>query len=154
MKRISMRTLVIYAFAGLSGFTLLYTSQNVQQAENNLAQIDAAIQQEEEAIRVLNAEWAYLNSPARLETLASEYLKMSSPKPEQMVSSSSSLPEHAPPSDTEIILQEVSQEVPSQPQPPAASEIPPAIVPARKPAAPPQENFDQLLDKLQKEGAQ
>ena len=110
MKKIKLRTIFIFTLAGLSGFMLLYTSQNVQQAERKLSNIRNSIAQEQEAIRVLNAEWAYLNSPARLETLASDYLKMKAPTAEQLIPTPSALPNQLIEEETNSLLQPVSQQ--------------------------------------------
>lgn len=110
MKRIRLRTIVIFSLAVLSGALLLYTSQNVQQAEHQLRQIQSSIAQEEEAIRVLNAEWAYLNSPERLEELAAEYLRLAPAAPGQIVPESSALPDAAVPAEGEKLLRNVSQQ--------------------------------------------
>lgn len=62
-----------------AGALLFWTSQNVQQAEVRLAAVEKAVRGERQSIRVLNAEWAYLNRPDRLEDLAIEYLGLSTP---------------------------------------------------------------------------
>lgn len=110
MKKIKLRTVFIFMLAALSGGMLLYTSQNVQQAERELSRIKISIAQEQESIRVLNAEWAYLNSPARLETLASDYLKMKAPLPAQFAPTPSVLPDHLIEDQTNALLQPVSQQ--------------------------------------------
>ena len=85
MKAFSLKIFVIYALASLSGIALLYTSQKVQQAEGRLGDIKRAVEEEQEAIRVLRAEWAYLNSPARLELLAEEFLAIEPNDPARMM---------------------------------------------------------------------
>ena len=110
MKRIRLRTIVIFSLAGLSGGLLLYTSQNVQQAEHQLHQIQSSIAQEEEAIRVLNAEWAYLNSPERLEELAAEYLRLVPAAPGQIVPEPSALPDTSAPVEGKKLLRNISQQ--------------------------------------------
>lgn len=153
MKRVRLRSVVIFTLAGLSGGLLLYTSQNVQQAERKLAGVENAIRQEEDSIRVLKAEWAYLNSPARLETLAAEYLDMKAPTPGQLVLSPSALPAPEIPTTGQELLHNVAQEAPPKPQvaPPLAAEpdSPPAL-PARKPAQA-QKSFNQLIEQIRKE---
>jgi len=78
------RTLAVMALAGLSGGLLLYTSQKVQQAEDRLSDLRAELAMQEEAIDVLEAEWAYLNNPQRLEDLATKYLDLKPPNPESL----------------------------------------------------------------------
>lgn len=84
MKLLKPKTFVVFALAGLAGAVLLHTSQNVQHAEERLAGIEREVQKEEEKIRMLRAEWASLNSPARLERLADEFLDLVPPASDQM----------------------------------------------------------------------
>ncbi len=84
MKKFSLKNFVIFALAGLSGAALLHTSQNVQHAEEVLAKMQRELAHEEEAMRVLRAEWAYLNRPERLERLAEEFLELVPPAPDKM----------------------------------------------------------------------
>ena len=63
-------TTVIWAllaiFAGVSVFVVKH---QVRALEGNLQRLERAIVAEQEAIHVLNAEWSYLNQPARLDGL-------------------------------------------------------------------------------------
>lgn len=61
-----------------AGALLFWTSQSVQQSENRLRELRQAVMSEQQAIRVLRAEWDYLNRPDRLEFLAAEHLGLSS----------------------------------------------------------------------------
>lgn len=79
MKKINLRLVAVFLFAGLGGAALLYISQNVQKAEDHLAHIRSSMQQERDHIRVLEAEWSYLNSPQNLEVLTEEYLDLAPP---------------------------------------------------------------------------
>ncbi|MEM6812455.1 MAG: hypothetical protein AAF549_08310 [Pseudomonadota bacterium] len=54
---------------------LFWTSQSVQTSEKKLRELQNAVFNEKEYIRVLTSEWDYLNRPERLEYLAQEYLK-------------------------------------------------------------------------------
>ena len=63
--------LVIAAAAGL--FRLKH---EVQQLEAELISLDRTLIEEREAIRVLHAEWSYLNRPERLLKLSDRYLKL------------------------------------------------------------------------------
>jgi hypothetical protein len=56
----------------LSGALLFWASQAVQRAEDNLYELSLKVSGEEESLRVLSAEWDYLNRPERLEKLVSE----------------------------------------------------------------------------------
>lgn len=66
---LSMVVLVLGAF-------LFIVSQGVQNKERQLHILEVSIKQEKQRLRVLNAEWAYLNNPARLEKLVHSYLDM------------------------------------------------------------------------------
>lgn len=73
LKRV---TFVVFVLAFVVGVMLFRTSQDVRKSESQLRQLTAAIEQEKEAIRVLEAEWHYLNRPENLQAQAEEYLKM------------------------------------------------------------------------------
>lgn len=53
--------------------------------ERELAQLKADIAKEGEAIRVLKAEWGYLNQPERLQALARKHLALAPTNPNQIV---------------------------------------------------------------------
>ncbi len=69
-------TMFWIVLAALSGSALFYTSQQVTGGRDQLARIEKNIGQEEESLRVLQAEWSYLNQPERLEKLAQQYLDL------------------------------------------------------------------------------
>lgn len=151
MKKIRGRTLTVFAVAALSGGLLLYMSQKVQQAEQELARLEASYHHEQETIRVLNAEWAYLNSPARLEALARDYLNLQMPAAGQMSSQLSGLP--APvyvPVPQKKLFHNIAQgtDEPSYEQN-SVVRVPP---PERKPNST-KGNFSTLLNRLGKGGA-
>ena len=62
-------------FVLVSGAMLMITSQIVQSLEEQKNHLSRMIAHEKESIRFLETEWAYLNSPAHLENLASDYIK-------------------------------------------------------------------------------
>lgn len=66
----------------VGGF-LFQTTQRVNDGRQRLAVLNANIQEEEESLRVLQAEWSYLNQPDRLEKLSREYLQLSPMKGQQ-----------------------------------------------------------------------
>ena len=74
---------IILAIA-VSG-ALFRVSYRTQHLERHLAAVNKQIGQEDEAIRVLQAEWSYLNDPSRLESLAQKHLAMGPTKPSQIV---------------------------------------------------------------------
>mgnify|MGYP006272464951 FL=1 len=53
----------------ISGALLMITSQLVQNLETRKQELRAQIEREEETIRFLESEWAYLNRPDRLQNL-------------------------------------------------------------------------------------
>lgn len=165
MKKLNLKTLAIYGLAVLSGIVLLYTSQSVQKAEDRLAAIQSSAQTETEAIRVLKAEWAYLNSPERLEALAKEFLALKPADPSRIIPETALLPNSPVPIEqpAEPLYQEVSQPALNEPTPPDMS-----ITPQKKPASTTprtipmragsgrttkEKSFDHLINELEGEGA-
>lgn len=69
-------TLLWLCLAVFCGAVLFNTSQKVTDGRERLAQLQGDVQSEEESIRVLQAEWSYLNQPERLEKLAKQYLDL------------------------------------------------------------------------------
>jgi len=67
-------TVMWFILAAITGTALFHTSQTVQAKRKELYQLNKQIKSEEEAYRVLAAEWSHLNRPERLELLAAEYL--------------------------------------------------------------------------------
>jgi hypothetical protein len=63
--------LALIAFGGL--FYMKYT---VEEKEHQLAAMKANYLADQKALRVLKAEWAYLNSPDYLQTMADKYLML------------------------------------------------------------------------------
>ncbi len=61
------------AFAGVSLFS---TSYRVQSLKDEKIALERQIVTEHDGIQVLKAEWSFLNDPARLEQLASNYLAL------------------------------------------------------------------------------
>jgi hypothetical protein len=119
MKRIRLRTVAVFSLAVLTGGLLLRTSQSVQKAEEKLDQLKISVQQEQDSIRLLDAEWAYLNNPERLEKLSRQYLDLMPPQPAAMISEPAEIPAKldAAPSSTPLSPQPVSL----QSQPPKKS---------------------------------
>lgn len=97
MKKRRLRHIAVFALAGLSGGLLLQTSQDVQRAEEEMAAIRLGVESEQESMRVLHAEWDYLNNPERLEALAARYLDLVPPTDATVVSTPASLPEAVSP---------------------------------------------------------
>ncbi len=64
------------ALAVLCAGALFWTSQSVQRAEFQLSNAAQSNEAEKETLRVLSAEWDYLNRPERLEALTLNNLDM------------------------------------------------------------------------------
>lgn len=69
--------------AALCGVALFRTSQQALDARQTISELARELRKEENAIRVLEAEWVYLNQPQRLEKLAAQHLKLSPLRGEQ-----------------------------------------------------------------------
>lgn len=91
IMRLSTLSALILAIG--SGTLLFRVSQYVQDKEKELASIKREIAREEESIRVLKAEWVYLNQPERLEKLAAEHLDLQPPQIEQLKYQGEEIPE-------------------------------------------------------------
>lgn len=78
-------TFLWMTLAAVCGVMLFHTSQKVNDGRTTLAGIEIAIQKEKETLRVLQAEWSYLNQPERLDKLARQYLKLQPMKNRQFI---------------------------------------------------------------------
>ena len=83
---------MIRTFAALSVTVLvlvcfgLYNGVYAAKAhERELLALNAEVVKEREAIRVLRAEWSYLNQPERLQALARKHLALAPTNPNQIV---------------------------------------------------------------------
>lgn len=85
----------------LIGAVLFQTTQRVSDGRQKLAALTHDLQEEEETLRVLQAEWSYLNQPDRLEKLSREYLKLSPMKGQQFSRTGSIAMRPAPPTPEE-----------------------------------------------------
>lgn len=80
MRKTAMLWLIL---AVVCGGMLFQTSQRVTDGRAQLAGIEAAVRKEDEHLRVLQAEWSYLNQPDRLEKLSKQYLHLAPLKGKQ-----------------------------------------------------------------------
>jgi cell division protein FtsL len=64
---------------------LYHINYEVEALEEELKQVRGDIRRERERLDVLEAEWSYLNRPARLARLAREHLDMATLQPDQIV---------------------------------------------------------------------
>ena len=147
----------VWLIAGAAG-VLFHVSYDVTSLEDDLSALNRDIVREQEAIRVLRAEWSYLNQPERLRNLAEELTNLVPIAPAQVIESATVLPMPLPtpdlmavdpanPVDMELVLARiVGAEDPSlqaivlPPRTPerrplaAAATTPPAALPAALPA--------------------
>ena len=70
-------TLVWLSLATASAGLCLHVSHRVQLLEDTMSGISRNIATEQAAIRVLQAEWSYLDQPSRIEKLAARHLALS-----------------------------------------------------------------------------
>ncbi len=85
-------SLISLGIAAVLGTALFLTSEQVQHTEKELAVVLENVSVEQDALRVLNAEWAYLNRPDRLEELSTTYLKLTPATANQLASTVDVLP--------------------------------------------------------------
>lgn len=69
-------TLGWMVFFAVAAFALYLVKYQVQDIKDDVVQLEAKVQSERESIGLLNAEWSYLNHPARLEALSHQYLDL------------------------------------------------------------------------------
>ncbi len=69
-------TTILFALvAGVLSFGLFQLKYAVQELEQEFTRINRAIVQSRQSTHVLEAEWSYLNDPARLRVLAERHLE-------------------------------------------------------------------------------
>jgi hypothetical protein len=69
----------------LAAALVFNVSHDVQALKDERSRLAAAIRHEHETLRVLEAEWAFLNQPARLEALARRHTELRATAPEQII---------------------------------------------------------------------
>lgn len=69
-------TLLSFVLAAVTGYGMYQLTYDVVGLEEELGERNRQILARQEAIHVLNAEWAYLNAPGRLQRLADRYLDL------------------------------------------------------------------------------
>ncbi|HLG90037.1 MAG TPA: hypothetical protein VKZ79_22915 [Alphaproteobacteria bacterium] len=75
---IRITTLVWIALLVVAGGTVMRVSYQVRHVEKHLFEITRAAEQEQQAIRILGAEWDTLNDPKRIDRLSKRYLGLES----------------------------------------------------------------------------
>lgn len=84
MNRLSLPVWLIVVLA--AGFSMFQIKFAVQELEQQLGRTNRDIQRAQEQIRVLKAEWSYLNEPGRLSDLNRRYLGLAPVAAKQMQS--------------------------------------------------------------------
>lgn len=72
-----MKSIALFAWLAVTGTAVLglfYISSEVQRIEDSLFQEQRSIAERQRTIHVLEAEWSYLNQPARLAEMAKRHL--------------------------------------------------------------------------------
>ncbi len=84
---------VIAAFCALmAGAALMQLKLAVQDQADKVAALADQIHNDEESLRILEAEWAYLTSPHALQEQSIEFLALMPPTPKQVLGSASDIP--------------------------------------------------------------
>jgi hypothetical protein len=142
--------------AALLGTALFVTSGEVQHAEKKYRAAQEKLDATKAAIKILQAEWAYLNRPDRLEELATSYLRLA-PQPVPTIARSVALlpdeaeDEAAPTADIPAAAAPKSNPIKQAAYVVKASK--PAQIITKAPSKP-TPRFDQVLSRLTKKGEQ
>ncbi|WP_120496954.1 hypothetical protein [Kiloniella sp. EL199] len=83
MKNLGLTIWIVVGAA--CAIVLFQIKEEVNALEGQLAQVESQIKRDKEAIRILQAEWSYLNRPERLARLSSQYLELKPLDPAQIV---------------------------------------------------------------------
>lgn len=70
---------------GALAFGLYTLKYEVQQLEDRYADVNRGILVEQEAIRILKAEWSFLNNPTRLTALVQRHLRLTPVSADRLV---------------------------------------------------------------------
>lgn len=81
-----LTTLLWAALTIVVGISLFLLKYQVQALEDRLHSTTAQIERDKSAIRVLQAEWTYLNDPGRLRRLSEQHLGFAAPTQTQIIS--------------------------------------------------------------------
>lgn len=82
MKRIPLLVMMLVIVG--AAFMLYRVKYEVQALQQQIVESERELAHEREALRVVSAEWAYLNRPERLRQLAAKYLSSGSLTVEQI----------------------------------------------------------------------
>lgn len=146
-----LSSLATFFLATIAGSALFWVSQQVQQLEREQRLAKVNLEQEQEAMRVLTAEWDYLNRPDRLEILVSRHLQMIPPAPDNLIRNAGAIPEPLPSEEEAPLLAatgEAEKSEESRKEKVAATEP----LPIRDHAPTPSSDFSGVLDGLEEQG--
>jgi hypothetical protein len=73
---IRVTTLLWVALLVVAGGTVMHVSYKVRLVDRHLADLEVKTRQEQDAIRILGAEWDSLNDPRRIDQLSKRYLSL------------------------------------------------------------------------------
>jgi len=85
-------TFIAAVCALASGAALMQLKHAVQEQAEEVEAIAQQIHRDQESLRILDAEWAYLTSPRTLQELSIEFLALMPPSPKQVVGAVSDIP--------------------------------------------------------------
>lgn len=77
--------LVLLAASVAMGYGVYKVKYEVRALKVRASQVQAEIDREKESVEVLQAEWAYLTRPTRLQELADRHLHLGPVKPQQVL---------------------------------------------------------------------
>lgn len=124
---IRLSTFILLGLIALASGVLFHISYEVQSLEDELTGLNRQITHQQDSIRVLHAEWAYLNQPSRLRTLADRLSTLEPVSPDQLILAAAELPLPLPGADrTPAVIAAVA----GQAVPPTLVSLP---LPLRKP---------------------
>lgn len=78
-------TILWFMFTIVIGSYYFVLTNDVQNLERELAQINNDIKNDIRDIHILEADWSELNNPERLQKLAAKYISLDFIKPEQII---------------------------------------------------------------------
>jgi cell division protein FtsL len=122
-------TLVWLLLVVLAGFATFKAKYAVQDLEDQLHRVRKETIAEQQEIRVLNAEWTYLNQPERLADLNRRFLGLGPITVKQLEHAIGEIPLRPPPAP-EMLVAAAPQHAPPLPPPAVATRQPP---PSRPP---------------------
>ncbi len=114
-----------------SGFATYKVKYAVQDIEDELTRVRKQTVAEQQEIRVLTAEWTYLNQPERLADLNRRFLQLAPTSARQLQQRLEDIPLRAPSASPDAVASVAP--APVQAAPPAATAVP--VAPVKAPAA-------------------